>query len=284
MKKHFVTLFDKNFLTHGLVLKASLKKNLPESILWVICMDSTTFDVLSAMNLQDLNLIKLEDVENAKLLSVKSQRSAGEYCWTLTPFSADFVFSKDSQIEEVTYIDADLYILNKNINLIFEEFDKSKKSALITKHAYSPEYDQSAIAGIFCVQFMIFKRDLSRHVRQSWQDQCIEWCFGRYEDGKFGDQKYLDDWPEKFASDIHVLERESLLLGPWNCTRFPYSDGAAWHFHGLRIQKDENTKQLSLVNNGMYKIPEPTIRNVYNPYIEELNLTIKQLAAVGFTL
>jgi hypothetical protein len=284
MTKHFVTLFDKNFLTHGLALKASLERNLTDSILWVICMDSTTFDVLSSMHIQNLYLIRLEDVETDRLLKVKSGRSAGEYCWTLTPFSVDFVFEADPQIEEVTYIDADVFILNKKIRLIFDEFAKSNKSALITKHAYSPEYDQSAIAGVFCVQFMIFKRELSRHIRQSWQDQCIEWCYGRYENGKFGDQKYLDDWPEKFNGDVHVLKHESLLLGPWNCTRFPYSDGAAWHFHGLRIKKDESTGQLSLVNNGMYKIPEPTLQNVYSPYIEELNIVIKQLAKVGFTL
>jgi hypothetical protein len=284
MHKHFVTLFDKNFLAHGLALNESLMRSVDSYTLWVICMDEITFNVISSMKLQSLRLIKLEDVETKSLLGVKNDRTTAEYCWTITPFAPDFVFDVDPSIKEITYIDADMYVLNKKINNIFAEFEKSKKSVLITKHAYSPEYDLSEISGIFCVQFMIFTRDSSSYIRKNWQEQCIEWCFNRYENDKFGDQKYLDEWPEKYSDDVHILEQESLMLGPWNSTRFPYSDGAAWHFHGLRINKDENTSQLSLSTNSAYQIPAPTIKNIYCLYISKLNIAIQQLANVGYLL
>lgn len=265
-------------------MNKSLSMYVLEYTLWIICVDEVTFNVLTELKIPSIKLIKLGDVEMDRLLKVKSGRTAGEYCWTLTPFTPDFVFDRDIEVKEITYIDADVFVLNNKINWIYSEFVQSKKSVLITKHAYSPEYDQSALSGIFCVQFVIFKRDESRHIRKDWQDKCIEWCFNKPENGKFGDQKYLEEWPEKYSEDVHVLEKEYLILGPWNCTRFPYSDGAAWHFHGLRIKKDETTSELNVKNDGMYQIPATTLKNVYSPYIEQLNIAIMQLASVGFKI
>ena len=52
----------------------------------------------------------------------------------------------------------------------------------------------------------------------------MEWCFNRFEEGKFGDQKYLDKWPELFDDKVHILSNKELLLAPWNATRFPYTN------------------------------------------------------------
>src|SRR3546814_15041181 len=105
----------------------------------------------------------------------------------------------------------------------------------MTDHGHSPEYDQSATSGQYCVQFMTFNRHGGEHIRHWWESRCIEWCFARFEDGKFGDQKYLDDWPERFGNDVHVLGHEAWTQAPWNATRFPYSQSILFHFHGLRL-------------------------------------------------
>ncbi len=107
---------------------------------------------------------------------------------------------------------------------IFAELDASGAAVLITEHAYSPEFEQSLSYGIYCVQFMPFLRDGSADIRRWWQDRVIEWCYARAEDGKFGDQKYLDDWPERFGEAVHVLSQPQWTQAPWNATRFAAAD------------------------------------------------------------
>ena len=73
-----------------------------------------------------------------------------------------------------------------------------------------------------------------------WQARCLEWCFNRAEDGKLGDQKYLDDWPERFAAEVHVLQQVEKTLAPWNVNLFTKKGvkqhkPVMYHFHGLRI-------------------------------------------------
>jgi hypothetical protein len=115
-------------------------------------------------------------------------------------------------------------------------------------------------------------------VRKWWEDRCIEWCFARLEDGKFGDQKYLDDWPDRFKNEVHVLENKELLLAPWNATRFPYGNSVAWHFHGLKIV---SPKKVFL---GSYPLPNVLIRNVYHPYLMDMRSSINTLKMIDFPM
>jgi hypothetical protein len=236
--EHFVTLFDHNFLAAGLCLYRSLKAHGSPFQLWVVCMDALVEQRLRELALPELRLLPLAEVETDALRRVRPGRSIAEYCWTITPFAAEFVMDRAPDVERVTYLDADLYFFADPRRLL-EELEGSGAHVLITRHAYSPEYDQSALSGIYCVQFVTFRNSpKGRAVMRWWQERCIEWCFNRVEDGKFGDQKYLDDWPERFPGAVHVLRREELALGPWNANRFIRDDAflpVFFHFHGLRV-------------------------------------------------
>lgn len=263
--REFVTLFDHIFIPQGLALYLSLERTITEFRLWVICLDKTTFDLLRNMNLSRLNLIDLSMVETKDLLSIKKARTKAEYCWTLTPFAPKFVFDHDSSVEQITYIDADMW-LRKSPSFVFDEFEKSAKDVLITDHLYSPEYDFSDRNGQFCVQFIIFNRIGSEAILTWWQERCKEWCYARFEDGKFGDQKYLEEWPKIFGDRVHILSVNHPILAPWNATRFPYSSAFAVHFHGVRLASRK--KMMIPIN---YRIPEITYRNVYLRYANDLN-------------
>src|SRR5215467_86194 len=146
---------------------------------------------------------------------------------------------RDPSVERVTYVDADLFFF-ADPQLLFDEFDASGAHVLITEHAYAPEYDKSAKSGIYCVQFMPFRNSPEgRAVLHWWQDRCLEWCFARYEDGKLGDQMYLDDWTSRFSGKVHVLRQKERTLAPWNAAHFLDREVAAvpvfFHFHSFRV-------------------------------------------------
>jgi hypothetical protein len=273
--EHFVTLFDSLFLPQGLALHKSMQRQIDNFILWILCVDDEAYDVLIKLELQNVRLLQLSKLETSRLLAVKSNRSRVEYCWTLTPFASRFVFEADKNVRRVTYLDADLWFM-KSPKPIFDELDKSGKHVLITDHAYAPEYDQSATSGQYCVQFMTFNRSGGESVRKWWEEKCVEWCYARFEDGKFGDQKYLDSWPERFPDLVHVLENKELALAPWNATRFPYGNGVFWHFHGLRLLPKNRLDPGSI-----YVIPKITFEFIYSSYFNDLRIIVDTLNRNG---
>ncbi len=272
MTEHFVTVFDSAYLLQGFALHRSMQRHIPSFRLWVVCVDEDAYRMLNALQLPSLSALALADLELPELLAVKASRTRGEYCWTVTPFAPRFVFEADPAVGRVTYVDADLWF-RRAPTAVFREFEASGKQVLITDHAYAPEYDQSAIAGQYCVQFMTFNRDASEPVRKWWEERCIEWCFSRYEDGKFGDQKYLDNWPEMFSEHVHVLAEKSSFLAPWNASCMPYGRSVAFHFHGLKIFKGFKV----LKNSVGYSIPRVVHEHIYAPYVRDLTDGAKEL-------
>lgn len=238
--EHFCTLFDSNFLPIGLNLYSSLLENAQPFHLWILCIDQLVEEQLGTLSLTHVTLIPVSSIETRELLEVKAQRSRGEYCWTLTPFLFHAVFERSSNVRRVTYLDADLFFF-RDPKILLDEFEESGRDVLITEHAYAPKYDQTHVAGKFCVQFLTFKRNKSAEsVLKWWQSKCLDWCFARYEDGKFGDQKYLDSWPDLFPSAIWVLKQKENTMAPWNVGYFykylePSHKPVFFHFHGLRI-------------------------------------------------
>jgi hypothetical protein len=279
--EHFVTLFDSAYLPMGICLHGSLMRHALPFRLWIICMDDEVLAQLRRLDLPHVNLIPVKEVETDSLLAVRDGRTRVEYCWTMTPFAPQFVFERDASISRVTYLDADLFFFDSP-RLIFEEFDASGKDVLITRHAYAPEYDQSEGSGIFCVQFMVFRRaEGGMRVMKWWQDRCLEWCFFRIEPGRLGDQKYLDDWPERFSGEVHVLGQTEKTLAPWNVRHMldlhPRLRPVFYHFHGLRIVSASSV----LLYLG-YRVGRG--RWIYDRYLEALRPALALMKKNGFAI
>lgn len=274
--EHYVTLFDSSFAPQGLSLHRSLQRHAGHHTLWVVCMDEQVEDALQELALPDVRLIPLREVEDDALRGVKADRTRGEYCWTLTPFSFDAVLQRDPSAHRVTYVDADVWLMN-DPSPVFRGFEASGAAVQITEHAYSPEHDQTATSGRYCVQFLTMDRNSSKRVRRWWQERCIEWCFARIEPGRFGDQKYLDDWPKRFGPLIHVTTDRSWFQAPWNAARFPYSEGIAFHFHGLRLLAEGRVRLAS----PSYILSQPHKTHVYSAYLRDLVVSLDLLRSTG---
>jgi FkbM family methyltransferase len=52
-----------------------------------------------------------------------------------------------------------------------------------------------------------------------WKDRCLEWCFNRVEPERYGDQKYLEQFPKLFQG-VHAVENTGAGVAPWNIIQY----------------------------------------------------------------
>lgn len=117
-------------------------------------------------------------------------------------------------------------------------------------------------------------------VLEKWRGQCIYWCYSRYEDGKFGDQKYLEEWPLIY-SNIHILEHQGGGIAPWNLTQYSFkkeddsingtllkdrSEFKVVFFHFQYVKFMEN----DLCDIGWYCTSSEVRRLFYEPYLQKV--------------
>jgi hypothetical protein len=252
--------------------------------------------VLKKLNLPKTTVISLPEFEDEELLKVKKDRTPVEYCWTCTPSVIKFCIENYS-LDSCTYLDADLYFWS-DPRILIEEM--GNKSVLITPHRYTPKYDQTKRSGKYCVQFMTFKNDeCGMHVLNWWRNACLDWCYARVEDGKFGDQKYLDDWLERFNC-VHELRHLGGGVAPWNVQQysFIYKEGKLigtelasgvnfelifYHFHYVRFYYVPFylNKKVDL---GPYELNKEIINLIYKPYLRELKRMEELVKNLGYKI
>ncbi len=279
MTLNFVTLFNSNYLSRGIVMYESLKKHCPDFHLYVITFDEVTYNYFQKFPQQNLTAVSLQQFEDEKLLEIKPSRSAGEYCWSCTASTVLYAINT-YKLNHCVYVDADMCFY-ANPQVLFDEW--GSKSVLITEHRYTPEYDQSKISGIYCVQFVGFKNDKDGiEAVTYWRNECIKWCYMREEDGKFGDQKYLDDWTTRFKN-VHLLQHLGGGIAPWNMQQYNFTKSGSkivgkekssgkefesvfFHFHGLKIFSDN----ISSLTGETYEMNPDALELFYKPYVADL--------------
>jgi hypothetical protein len=289
--REFCTLFDSNYLVKAVAMHTSLQRHCPDFRLTAFCFDDEAKAILDELALPRLATVALGELEAADpaLLSTKGDRTPVEYCWTATPALPRHLLATRPELDEVTYLDADLLFFSDPEPLFAE---MGKASVLITPHRYAPQYAHQIENGVYNVQFMVFRRDgRGEHILQWWHDRCIEWCYYRLEDGKLGDQKYLDDWPERFEG-VHVLEHKGGGLAPWNISRYDLRSA------GERVMVDDDElvffhyHRVKLVEGGKHQWQPPgyfiSAENrqlIYKPYDAALDAAVREVRSVvpGYT-
>lgn len=272
-KYFFCTLFDSFYLSRGLVLYRSLENLKVDFHLYILAMDDVAIDILDKLKLKKASVVSLKEFETQELLEVKKDRNRSEYSWTCASSFLKYVL-ENFDVDHCTYLDSDMKFYSSP-KPFFDEL--GSKSVLITPHNYSSLYKPLERNGKYCVQFVTIKKDdLGLKVLNWWVDQCISWCYARIEKGKFGDQKYLDEFEIKFEG-VHSLIHEG-ALAPWNVQRFILNSKnltfkskiteeenkiVFYHFHDLKCFDNDK------IDYGFYKLSEEA-KKIYDSYMLEL--------------
>lgn len=280
MKLNFCTLFNSNYLSRGLLMYQSLLKHCPNFHLYIFAFDDDCYNFLKKESYQNITVVSLKEFENQDLLRVKNNRTAGEYCWTCA--SSTILYSINIyKLQNCTYVDADM-LFYSNPQILIDEM--GEKSVLITEHRFTEAYQQSIIYGKYCVQFITFiNNSKGMEVLNWWRNACIDWCYGRIEDGKFGDQKYLDDWTTRFDC-IHELQHLGGGIAPWNLQQYYFKeningnitgtelttgkvfDAVFFHYHGLKFY----TNNVVVLTGKDYEMTNDARELFYFKYIKKI--------------
>lgn len=273
---YYCTLFDSFYLLKGLGLYESLKRCCPVFHLYVLAFDQDCVQRLCTLNFQNLTIISLKDFETPELLAVKPLRNKAEYCWTCGPSLIRYCIDQFN-LPHCTYLDADMMFYSSP-DVIYQEI--GEYSVALTEHFN----EAGKLEGKYCVQFVYFKNDeFGLAALDWWKAKCIEWCYARFEDGKYGDQKYLDDIPQLFEH-VCVVTHRGAGVAPWNVARYDCSeygklkydgdifDIVFFHYHGTRIEKIGSTLLIKTIT---YDLSKEVEKNLYLPYLHLLKYVLQ---------
>jgi hypothetical protein len=279
IKRYFCTHFDINYTPHARSLAESLLAVSPSSELITFCMDDESYKNLTEnkpTNVRPIHFTKLE-AAFPDLLIAKSNRSKVEYFYTCSPAICNYVLSNIEEVNEVTYLDADLYFFS-NPEPIFTELGGA--SVGIIEHKFSFFTKRNKVYGNFNVGWITFRNDINgMSCLNSWTSNCIEWCYQRLEGDKYADQKYLDYWQRDFDG-VYVINNIGANLAIWNISNYTITlrgtsvyvnnnELIFYHFANFK-QIDLNTFKTDL-SRVFVRCTGVIKNNIYIPYAKTIS-------------
>lgn len=287
----FCTLFNWAYLPQGIVLYKSLDEATQGNFtLYALCMDDFTAAAMKAANLRNLRILTLAEIEDDTLRGLRSTRTIGEYCWTLTSPLLLHVLSLQPAGTVVSYVDADLWFAS-DPRVVLDELGTG--SIYIHEHDFAPAFQHlMASAGRFNVGLSSFRNNIEgRACLERWKEQCINECVMDPASGKCGDQHYLDEWPALYP-DLVISANPGVGLAPWNVDKHKIArrgnklevDGRPvvfYHFHSLKMLRSRLGFKPILMAAGEYCFGPDLINSLYSPYARELWRASGQLEKSG---
>jgi len=276
--RDYCSHFDWKYLPKAIALYRSLARHCAPFKFWVFPLDLKTYNYLKAARFPDMKVMPFDILETEEVLSVKSGRTWQEYVWTMTPLVPKKVL-EIADVPSATYLDADMFFFGSPLPI---EREINDKSIVIVEHRFPiQEASRASTVGCFNVSFLHFRRDENaKACLDWWATKCIEWCFYRKEDGKFCDQKYLDEWPARFKG-VHALQYPGCGLAPWNIAahRVEKRDGKLimdgaflifYHFHEFEIGIGSGKHKLA-----NWPIPTDARQHIYEPYVRAIDESLQ---------
>ncbi|OGC68881.1 hypothetical protein A2415_05565 [candidate division WWE3 bacterium RIFOXYC1_FULL_39_7] len=288
-KRYLVTFYDSNYLPKAVATYLSLQKYHSNFVLYAFCFDDLSYEITKKLNYPNFIPIAPKDFENEELKKSKSEKEKlYEYYWSCKPYIVLKVMN-DTKADMVTYIDCDFMFFD-NPEVIFQEIGNA--DVLIQPNNFSvDEVDQFKPVGYYCSCWESFKNTKNaRQVLGWWHQKCMEWCYARFEDGKFADQKYLDQWRILFKG-VRENTQIGANIAPWSIQKYDLSSKNGkvivngwpliyYHYHSFRMNLINYKYIITGDRENFYRIPKEAVSLVYSPYIKLLKQTLIDLKKI----
>jgi len=272
--RSYCSIFDKNYLFQGLTVFKSLSHSSVDYTYYPLCMDNESYELLIKMNLEKMQPILVDEIMTEELYSVRQKTTKGQFCWVCQPIICQYILDT-YHAEIVIYLEADSLFFSDPEILLREMIDYSVS---LVPHNFSPEFDNSAVAGRYCVQFNAFRNDeKARGVLNYWKNNCFKYTDQKLE--VYPGQTCLDHWVDLFEG-VKSIENIGAGVAPWNVNKFKVSaqNGIVYvdefpivfyHFHQYGRYTD-GSHEL-----GNYPYSKEVKQLIYSKYIAELNNVVK---------
>jgi hypothetical protein len=289
LMRWYCTYCDRNYLIRMLAMASSLQRHEQQPFcLFVVCLDELTRTLLDQLQLPGVITIPLHRLEqnDEPLRIARGNRNPLEYFWTLTSTILLRLFEWYPEADNLTYLDADLFFFSTPDPLFDEHPDAP---VVIHGHNFAAKYQMLERYGRFNVGLVIFRRSAEGSgIITWWRERCLEWCHDQYEEGKFGDQLYLEQWPERCPT-TGILSNPGAGVAPWNQNDYHFNtdqNGTVlvngtpvifYHFHSLDIVTPHLYRPSKLLH---YQFDLPVLLLCYLPYVTALQQAIHTVQSI----
>jgi glycosyltransferase involved in cell wall biosynthesis len=213
----YFTICSKNFLAHARVLYFSLRKHYPETRFYVVLCDE--HDGMVEIANEPFDFIFLEDLNLPDLEGMSKRYNITEFNTAVKPFAFTYLFESIG-LDTVTYLDPDLLIIDKMIEL--DSLLAHGAEAVLTPHLLQPaEHDQihdqkMLIFGIYNLGFVAMRNtENTRNFVAWWGRRLVNDCVIKLEEGLFVDQKWADLMPA-YVAGTRILHHPGYNVAYWN--------------------------------------------------------------------
>jgi hypothetical protein len=283
MNDIYCMYFDHNYLSRAVVDIETLRQ-FDATPIYVLALSNLCSEILHVLDLPNVNIIPLATLERAypELSAIKPTRKLIEYYFTLTPFLPHYLFAKTTA-DRVSYMDGDLYFF-ASPKRVLDSLNEA--SVAITPHRFSLPYRNHIVYGRFNVGWITFRRcEEGLACLDAYKADCLAWCYDRLEDGRFGDQKYLDAWPDRYPA-LKIIDHKGFNLAIWNIQNylmrmkngvFTVDDDPLIFYHCASTSVQDDGSVSVLMPQYESRSMKLLVEHVLNPYVRILQRRRREL-------
>ena len=275
--QNFAIAISKYYVSRCLVLIESIIKY--DVNIFILCFDVEAEKLIKQnVNSKKIIIVNYKEILNfdKSLKKINRSRKLIDKIVTSRPIFLKYINNKFKS-KDIFLLDSDIYFFS-NPRLLLKYTEKS--SVAYSEHNFSRnEIELNKDYGEFNGGFVYIRFDKNgKKFLLSWSKLCKKWCEFDSKNGKFSDQKYLENLSKKI-NNLKILKRSEINLAPWNLEgkKIEFKKNQIYvnnnkliffHFHGLR----QITKNLYILGLENYKfVISNKIKNIlFQKYVTNL--------------